>query len=254
MTEVERHAESNSRQVPRDLQARWSSFWTNRERPIIVAHRYGNSDARAQEAISAGADLLEADVWLHRGRLEARHAKTAGPLPIIWDRWWVNRRPLVPFVAETLLESLPGGTAVMFDLKGRNPRLPRALTTLIALHHGERPFLVCGQNWGMLERFRDVPGIELVHSIGNQQQLDTAWKRLEAGGYDAISIHCELLDARTVARLKESVSAVITWPINTDDELQRVLDFGVDGFTTDSIELMTRVARDKASSSRASSG
>ena len=34
-----------------------------------------------------GADLVEADVRLYRGRLEVRHLRTVGPLPILWDRW-----------------------------------------------------------------------------------------------------------------------------------------------------------------------
>lgn len=229
-------------ETPVEETATSKGFWLARPRPVIVAHRFGNSSDRAREAIDAGADLLEADVWLHRGRLEARHAKTAGPLPIIWDRWWLARKPKQPFLAADLLDRAPPSTAIMFDLKGQNTRLPRALLELIRQEQGSRHFLVCGQNWAMLEQFRGQPGVEIVHSIGNERQLAAAWQKLKSGGYDAISIHNELLDAPTVARLKTVVAAVITWSINTDEQLERVLGFGVDGFTTDNLDLMRHVA------------
>ena len=31
--------------------------------------------------------LVEADLHLRRGRIEVRHLKTLGPLPLLWDRW-----------------------------------------------------------------------------------------------------------------------------------------------------------------------
>ena len=62
--------------------ARRSRFVTDRpdERlPLAIAHRSGNHLERLQPAVAAGADLIEADVWLHRGKLEVRHLKTLGP-------------------------------------------------------------------------------------------------------------------------------------------------------------------------------
>ena len=53
----------------------------------MIAHRAGNDPAHARSAWEAGADLIEADVWLYRGRLEVRHTKTMRGLPLLWDRW-----------------------------------------------------------------------------------------------------------------------------------------------------------------------
>ena len=55
--------------------------------PLTVAHRAGNDLAALREACSAGVDLVEADLRYHRGRLEVRHLKTMGPVPLLWDRW-----------------------------------------------------------------------------------------------------------------------------------------------------------------------
>jgi glycerophosphoryl diester phosphodiesterase len=221
------------------------SFWRGTPRPVVIAHRFGNSAIRARAAEKAGADLLEADVWLHRGRLEVRHSKTAGPLPIIWDRWWIARRPDDPFVASELLKLTSPSTPIMFDLKGRNRRLPAALIELLRQEQGNRQVLVCTQNWRMLEPFRNCPRIETVHSIGSERQLAAAWGVIGAEWYDAISIHNELLTPDVVKRLKSHVSTVITWPVNTEEQLQRVLTYGVDGFTSDSLELMSRIAHSR---------
>ena len=37
---------------------------------LAIAHRYGNGLRQLHRAEDAGADLVEADVWLYRGRLE----------------------------------------------------------------------------------------------------------------------------------------------------------------------------------------
>lgn len=224
-------------------------FWLNRVRPVIVAHRFGNSEVSARAAECVGADLLEADVWLHRGRLQVRHAKTAGPIPIIWDRWWIARRPRRPFEAGDLLSAVAPATPIMFDLKGQNRALPGALLDLLRREQGQRQVLVCTQNWRMLEPFHDVPHIDVVHSIGSARRLESAWPMLKGDLFDAVSIHSELLTSSVVARLKSLVSAVITWPVNDDTQLEQVLSYGVDGFTSDSLPLMERVANGRRDTS-----
>ena len=54
---------------------------------LAIAHRAGNSLAGLHAANELGVDVIECDVHRHRGHLEVRHLKTAGPLPFLWDRW-----------------------------------------------------------------------------------------------------------------------------------------------------------------------
>jgi glycerophosphoryl diester phosphodiesterase len=51
--------------------------------------------------------------------------------------------------------------------------------------------------------------------------------------HDAVSIHVRLLNREIVRALKSLVSVVISWPINDPTTAQRLLDWGVDGLTTD---------------------
>ena len=56
-------------------------------RPFVVAHRAGNDLGTLRRAEALAIPLVEADVHLRRGRIEVRHLKTLGPLPVLWDRW-----------------------------------------------------------------------------------------------------------------------------------------------------------------------
>ena len=93
-------------------------------RPFVVAHRAGNDLDRLQRAQELGLGVVEADLHLYAGRIEVRHLKTLGPLPVLWDRWtlaspWAPRLRL-----DRLLASVRPGTELMLDLKGRDRRLP----------------------------------------------------------------------------------------------------------------------------------
>ena len=87
-------------------------------RPFLVAHRAGNCLLQLRATELLGADLVEADVRLYRGRLEVRHLRAVGPLPIQWDRWqlapsWRRRLRLAELIDATAPE-----TGLVLDLKG----------------------------------------------------------------------------------------------------------------------------------------
>jgi glycerophosphoryl diester phosphodiesterase len=217
----------------------------NTPRPITVAHRAGNDIALARHAAEAGVDIVEADLWLYQGRLEVRHSKTIGRLPLRWDRWWIKFWPPPVLELDVLLRSLDPNTTVMLDLKGRHPDLPgRLLETCRRVRSGKR-ILVCSQTWLLLEQLRHEPDVSVIYSIGNQRQLARAWSMLEREGYDAVSIHNELLDFQTTPRLLERVSAIITWPINDHARLERVRNLGVTGVISDSLDLLREIEQEK---------
>ena len=88
-----------------------------------MAHRAGNDLARLREAERLGA-VVEADVRLWRGRLEVRHLKTIGPVPILWDRWELAS-PFAPRLElHALLAAARPGTQLMLD--GSQPVPPSA--------------------------------------------------------------------------------------------------------------------------------
>src|SRR4051812_45642760 len=86
--------------------------------PFIVAHRAGNDLDLLRRAESVRPRLIEADVHLFRGRLEVRHLKTLGPLPVLWDRWYLAPPGTPRLELHQVLAAAGPETALMLDLKG----------------------------------------------------------------------------------------------------------------------------------------
>jgi len=197
---------------------------------FVVAHRAGNDLARLRRAEQLGVALVEADVRLWRGRLEVRHLKTAGPLPILWDRW----RLANPFAARLELRDLLAGarpsTELLLDLKGRNRRL--AELVLEALPPGRR-VTVCARNATLLEPFVGREYVRLFQSVGSRRQLRAFLGRIDALVLDGVSVHERLLDERVVSELRQRSSIVMSWPVNTLQRAHELALLGVQGLISD---------------------
>jgi glycerophosphoryl diester phosphodiesterase len=199
---------------------------------FLVAHRAGNDLARLREAEGAGAELVEADVRLWRGRPEVRHLKSLGPLPILWDRWELAN-PFTPrLTLPQLLDATAPGTELMLDLKGRDPRLARAV--LDALRPPRR-ITVCARAWRLLEPFAAEPHVRTVYSVGSFRQLQALLRRSEGSLLDGVSIHEELLTRETAAELRRRSGVVMTWPVNTLERARELVALGVDGLISDDL-------------------
>ena len=195
--ERRRSRKLHSAPVGRQLASRLSA---GGQHPFLVAHRAGNRLADLWAAEHLRSTLVEADVRLYRGRLEVRHLKTAGPLPVLWDRWqvvapWRPRLQLYELLAATSDE-----TELMLDLKGRNERLATLALAAIEPYFGRRRFTVCARRWSMLDAFAGHP-VRRVHSVGNARQLRRLLSRF--AGQQAR----RRLDTRAPARRRERLVA-----------------------------------------------
>jgi len=211
--------------------------------PILIAHRAGNDPIRLRKAESAGVDLIECDLWLYHDRLEVRHEKTAGPLPVLWDRWslapgWRSRWTLTD-----LLRSASHSTELFFDLKGWNARLPGLLLAIIAEEMPDRPFSVSSQNWELLRPFRTIPQVTTFYSIGNPRQLRAFPGQIEPSRKISVSIHSKLLTPSTIAYLRGRSDHIIPWKIRTMAHAQQLLAWGVDGLNVDDPSLLRELVR-----------
>jgi hypothetical protein len=199
--------------------------------PFLVAHRAGNRLADLRRAEELGLRLVEADVRLYRGRLEVRHLKTLGPLPILWDRWRLAN-PFAPrLVLRDLLEALGPGTELMLDLKGRDRRLPGLV--LHALGESARPVTICSRTWALLEPFRGRASTRIVHSVGSRRQLQALRQRFAGVRLQGISIHERLLCPETARELLGRAELVLTWPVATVEQARRLAGLGVHGLITE---------------------
>lgn len=205
--------------------------------PFLVAHRAGNDLALLRAAEQSGHDLVEADIHLFHGKLEVRHLKTVGPIPILWDRWQLAN-PFAPRLQlGALLAATDPGTELMLDLKGRNPRLAAGVLAAIEPVLPARRITVCARSWPLLAPFERLPGVRSVHSVGNIRQLRALLQMGRTHRLQGISIHERLLSAATVAELRDIADVVMTWPVNAASRVRELAEMGVDGLITDRLDL-----------------
>ena len=203
-----------------------------------MAHRAGNRLADLHAAERAGTTLVEADVRLYRNRLEVRHLKSAGPLPVLWDRWrlaptWRHRLTL-----RALLEATGEHTELMLDLKGPRRRLAELAVDALRPYLGTRRVTVCARWWRLLEPFAELP-VRRVHSVGTRRQLERIVRRAGDRRLDGVAVHARLLDERVVTELRRIADVVLTWPVNTPERAVEMLRLGVDGLISDAVDTIT---------------
>jgi glycerophosphoryl diester phosphodiesterase len=201
---------------------------------FIIAHRAGNDLEQLREAEGLGVNFVEADLRLWRDRVEVRHLKTIGPIPIFWDRWRLANPFSRQLRMEELLEAVAPGTELLLDLKGRDPRLAQLVLTQLP---SDRPITVCARNWRLLEPFRGRPNIRVVYSVGTNRQLRRLLRRFDGRNIDGVSIHERLLNVHTVAELRRRASVIMTWPINTPHRAHELMAMGVHGLISDDLAL-----------------
>ena len=202
---------------------------------FVVAHRAGNSLARLQDAERLGVALVEADVRLWRGRLEVRHLKTVGPLPILWDKWRLAN-PLAPRLQlRDLLVQARRETQLLLDLKGRNRRLAELVRD--ALPSG-RPVTVCARSRALLEPFAGLEHVRVFQSVGSRRQLRRLLRTADGVALDGVSIHERLLDERIVAALRSRGATVISWPVNSLERARELARLGIHGVISDDPALL----------------
>ena len=205
----------------------------------VIAHRAGNHLPLLRKAEELGIELVEADVRLWRGRPEVRHLKTIGPLPILWDRWRLAN-PLAPRLQlRDLLDAADPRTELLFDLKGRDPRLSRLV---LAELEGGRRATVCARGWRLLEPFAGRDGVTVVHSVGSRRELARLLRAFGHRQLDGVSVHERLLDAATAAQLLGLARTVMSWPVNSVRRARELTALGIDGLITDDLDLAAALA------------
>ncbi len=211
--------------------------------PFFVAHRAGNDLAQLRAAEDIGLDLVEADIRLFRGRLEVRHLKTLGPIPVLWDRWRLAN-PFAPRLElEELLAATGPRTELMLDLKGRDPRLATGVLATLRPVLGRRRLIVCARGWALLQPFEGLPGVRTVYSAGNARQLRALLLRGRSRRLQGVSVHERLLNPSTVAEIRSVADLVMTWPANAAGRARELAAMGVDGLITDRLDLARELGR-----------
>ena len=210
--------------------------------PLLIAHRAGNEPERLRAAEGAGADVIEADLHLRRGRLELRHLKTLGPLPVYWDRWalappWRRFDDL-----DDLLEAAQPGTVLMLDLKGDDPAAARLLSSALARAARSARVYVSARAWPLLHEI-DPARARRIGSAARPHQLARLVQHVARRPLDGASLHLRLLDRDHLRPLRAHAPLLMSWPVNHRHEAERASALGVTGLISDNLALLTELRR-----------
>jgi len=197
---------------------------------LRIAHRAANDLELVPAALALDAGLVEADMHLRHGRLEIRHGKSLGPVPWLWERWYLLRD--TRFLIKDLRARLPTQATVMLDLKGWPPWLGTRVRDAM---RGAAPYVVCGRRWRMLGVFEGLPDVRVAHSARTATELTRLQRHLRTRSTWAVSVHISLLTREGVASLREHAEVVMSWPINTAEQYALVTSLGVKAVISDEL-------------------
>ncbi|MBA4180714.1 MAG: hypothetical protein C0506_09020 [Anaerolinea sp.] len=203
--------------------------------PALIAHGGGNTAALAGAAIAERADFVEVDLWLHRGRFEARHERAVYPLPVLFEKWYLRWAPRRPFGLAELLEEAAGRVRVFLDLKGGAEDAARLVRRAIDEAGPKRPRIAASaQQWRILRAIHAVaPEVETFYSIDVQAKLDLFLSVSERDRQPkGVSCRHSLLTAPLVQRLHDRGLWVVAWTVDDLDRAESLAAWGVDGITT----------------------
>ena len=193
------------------------------------------------QAIEAGADLLETDIWLHKGRLELRHKQTLGPIPILWEKWSIAPGWTPRYTLRELLHDAPDDILLFLDFKGTEMDLGPEVLKELQRTAPERVVAICGRNYPQLQTIADEPNILCFYSVGDEEEWPTAQDLIAASDYPALSIHASLATPDRMFWINNLGGVVVCWDVHSEEQMRELRELGVDGFTTDNPELLTTI-------------
>ncbi len=202
-------------------------------RPAVIAHGAGNSRDALADAVGAGADYIEVDLWFRNGRFEARHERRLRGLPLLFERWYLRLPPRRPVGLEELFERTTGSVGLFLDLK--NGGAPAAELLSRTAEAARPPRLVISSQWWHILRSvgRCLTGAVLLYSVDAEPKLDLALSVAERDPLAAgISCRESLLTPGAVARAHELGLAVVAWTVDAPERAAELASWGVDGITT----------------------
>jgi glycerophosphoryl diester phosphodiesterase len=246
------------------------------EHPIRFAHRGSthlwpeNTTAAFAEAVDMGYRYVEADVRVTRDGVvvvfhDATLDRTTNGTGRVVDWLWEDLRHLDAAWSFGADDGFPyrGGDVriprldevyatwpdVHLNLDLKAPGIEWSVAEVVTRAHRRSSTLVAAFNDRRIAKFRRITQGEVATSAGPVASV-TAWAASRAGRtlplrVDAYQLPYNArgarLDARFVDAAHEVGSQVHAWTVNEPDDMERLLDMGVDGIVTDRPDLLDEV-------------
>jgi glycerophosphoryl diester phosphodiesterase len=203
-------------------------------------------------ALHLGATGLESDAWLTAdGVVVLDHDGVTGPL---WKRRALSSQPRsalpshIPSLAE-LYETC--GTDFQLSLDVKDPAaLAGIVATAEAAGAGAHLWL-CYHDWKVMAGWRSSIGpahlVESTNLAWISEGLPARCAALRAAGINAINMNFRQWTAELVAQTHQAGLASFAWDVQSGPDLERVLDYQVDGMYSDHVGRMMSAIKARSS-------
>jgi glycerophosphoryl diester phosphodiesterase len=234
---------------------------SNPSHPLRIAHCFGNSRRRLARALQGPVDLIETDVWLEGGGIAVRHERKLGCLPLLLDEHpeyrgsrgpgrfgislgkWYLKLQTTRLSLEEVLTRAKGKRRLLVDVKTRvrerEEAYARALVKCVELTEMEEQVIFCGRAWSLLSRLPQLSPRLTTYYTANEPGLLADFEALVKNEpVPGVCLHHSLIDEPLLQRLKAQGIAVFAWTINDLSRAHELLEMGVDGITSDRLEML----------------
>lgn len=207
-------------------------------RPALIAHSAGNGARAAGAALDVGADFLEVDLWVHRGRFEVRHERRVFfRIPLLFEMWYLKLTPRRPFGLDDLLQQSAGRAGIFLDLKNGGEDAARLVREALDAFPDTRPVLASSQSWSLLRELRErCPETHVLYSVDVPEKLDLLFQVMERDTVPfGVSCRHTLLTEEVMARFRERNLVVCAWTVNDPERAVELARLGVAAIATDNV-------------------
>lgn len=235
----------------------------------IIAHRGGsnlapeNTMAAFQNALKLGVDMIEIDieqtidsvvVVIHDTKVD-RTTNGKGKVDSLTYSYiktldagsWYDSRFKGEKIStlEEVLQAVNGKATVLIEIKSGDELYPGIeKRTVEAIQHFN------AHSWTIVQSFNKKT-VERVKILDNKivtyyllgrnfmsyyhsLQVKNKKNKNQEFLYDGIAVHYSMLNAASVDSLKQVGLGVFTWTVDEEDDMTKMIEFGVDGIITDS--------------------
>ena len=207
-----------------------------------VLHRGGNELDRLRQAARAGLDAAEVDLWPRAGEVLVRHAKPFAPASGLLGRLAAFSGLGAPTLDQVAELAERTGIALFLDLKSDELRYCSGVLQILRRFDRASTALVSSQNWHALENVETLdPTVPVLFSVDTPGQWDAIERLRTDRPVAGVSINQQRLNRWMIVDLRDRDIRVFAWTVDDAERAVDLLEWGVDGLISGSIELLAAI-------------
>ena len=229
-----------------------SSCKMGNEKVMVIGHRGAmgyeteNTLASVQKALDLGADMIEIDVFrIKSGEIVVFHDETLDRIsnaPGRIEDYYIgdlnqvildgnHRIPMLQDVLKLVDNKVP----LNIELKGANTAdRVNFITDYYARERGwsQENFVISSFDWGQLRKTRELNPNVAIAVLTEDENMDDAIAMAKELNAVAVNPWYKTLTQEKVKQIQDEGFKVYTYTVNEPEDLQQMIDFGVDGIFT----------------------